>query len=151
MIGRFGGSALMQKISGAKSLCAAAVAATLLVATATLTSGHTAGLALLAVGLCNSIMFPTIFALGVSGLGALTSIGSSLLVMAIVGGAIVPVLVGFVADASGLKAALALPALCYVYIAWFAMKCGGLESTTPAITSGQPKGHESHAKVFVHH
>jgi FHS family L-fucose permease-like MFS transporter len=144
MIGRFGGS-------GAKTLFAAALAATVLVATATLTSGQTAGLALLAVGLCNSIMFPTIFALGVSGLGALTSIGSALLVMAIVGGAILPVLVGFIADSSGLKAALALPALCYVYIAWFAMKCGGLESTTPDITSEQPTGHGSHAKFFAHH
>ena len=151
MIGRFGGSALMQKISGAKTLFAAALAATVLVATATLTSGQTAGLALLAVGLCNSIMFPTIFALGVSGLGALTSIGSALLVMAIVGGAILPVLVGFIADSSGLKAALALPALCYVYIAWFAMKCRDLESTTPTIISEQPTGHGSHAKVFAHH
>lgn len=151
MIGRFSGGALMQKISGAKTLFVVALAAAVLVAAATLTTGQTAGLALLAVGLCNSIMFPTIFALGVTGLGALTSMGSSLLVMAIVGGAILPVIVGSIADASGLKAALALPALCYGYIAWFAFKCGGMETSPQAFTSEPSKGHESHPKVSVPH
>ena len=151
MIGRFAGSALMQKISGSKALFGAALAATVLVATATFTSGQTAGLALLAVGLCNSIMFPTIFALGVRGLGGLTSIGSSLLVMAIVGGAILPVLVGAIADASGLKAALALPALCYGYIAWFALKCGSIESAEPAATSGTLEDLVSRARVSARH
>lgn len=151
MIGRFSGGALMQKISGAKTLFVVALAAAVLVAAATLTTGQTAGLALLAVGLCNSIMFPTIFALGVTGLGALTSMGSSLLVMAIVGGAILPVIVGSIADASGLKAALALPALCYGYIAWFAFKCGGMETSPQAFTSEPSKGRESHPKVSVPH
>jgi FHS family L-fucose permease-like MFS transporter len=125
MIGRFIGGALMQKISGAKVLAAGALTAVALVVTANLSSGQVAGYALIAVGLCNSIMFPTIFALGVSGLGTLTSIGSSLLVMAIVGGALLPLAVGAVADTSGLQAALALPAVCYGYIAWFAWQCGG--------------------------
>jgi FHS family L-fucose permease-like MFS transporter len=116
MIGRFAGGAIMQKVSGSKVLASAALAAAFLVGIAGVASGTPAGVALMAVGLCNSIMFPTIFALGVRGLGALTSIGSSLLVMAIVGGAIMPLVVGSIADASGLKAALVLPALCYAYI-----------------------------------
>lgn len=123
MIGRFIGGMIMQKISGSRVLMIAAVAATLLVSASLFLGGVPAGFALILVGLCNSIMFPTIFALGINGLGRLTSIGSSLLVMAIVGGAIFPVLVGMTADQAGLKAAMVLPALCYAYIAWFAKKC----------------------------
>ncbi len=78
--------------------------------------------ALLAVGLCNSIMFPTIFTLGIRGLGPLTGRGSGALVMAIVGGAIIPPLVGKLADSIGLSLAFALPAVCYVYIWFFAMQ-----------------------------
>jgi len=147
MIGRFAGSAAMQRIEGHRALMFAAIAAALLVGTSTVTSGQTAGYTLLAAGLCNSIMFPTIFALGVSGLGALTSVGSSLLVMAIVGGAILPVIVGGIADASGLKAALALPALCYGYIAWFAAKCDRDEG----ISVAPREGHGSRAGVSVPH
>lgn len=123
MGGRFIGGLMMQKISGPKVLWFAAMAAALLVGASTTLDNLTAGYALIAVGLCNSIMFPTIFALGVQGLGRLTSVGSSLLVMAIVGGAIMPVVVGMMADQAGLKAAMVLPALCYAYIAWFAKKC----------------------------
>jgi FHS family L-fucose permease-like MFS transporter len=73
--------------------------------------------ALLAVGICNSIMFPSIFALGIQGLGPLTSKGSSLMIAAIVGGAVIPLTTGKLADHIGLQPAFLLPALCYVYIA----------------------------------
>ena len=147
MIGRFAGSAAMRKIDGNRALMLVAIIAALLTGTSTVTSGSTAGYALLAVGLCNSIMFPTIFALGVSGLGALTSVGSSLLVMAIVGGALLPVVVGSIADTSGLKAALAIPALCYGYIAWFATKCDRDEG----INVARREDRGSRAKVFAPH
>lgn len=125
MVGRFIGGVIMQKISGARVLMAAALAATILVGASTVLGGQSAGFALILVGLCNSIMFPTIFALGLDGLGRLTSVGSSLLVMAIVGGALMPVAVGATADQIGLKLAMWLPAVCYGYIAWFAKNCSG--------------------------
>lgn len=125
MVGRFIGGVIMQKISGARVLMAAALSATILVGASTVLGGQSAGFALILVGLCNSIMFPTIFALGLDGLGRLTSVGSSLLVMAIVGGALLPVAVGATADHIGLKLAMLLPALCYGYIAWFAKNCSG--------------------------
>lgn len=137
MAGRFIGGAMMQKISSAKVLMSGAIAAAILVLTSTIASGSIAAWALLAVGLCNSIMFPTIFSLGVAGLGSLTSVGSSLLVMAIVGGALVPLAVGALADASGLQAALTLPAICYVYIAWFASRCEADKTTAADSTAGR--------------
>jgi len=81
--------------------------------------GHAAMYAILAVGLFNSIMFPTIFSLALVGLGEDTPRGSGLLCMAIVGGALLPVVFGLVADAIGLHYAFFLPALCYLYIAWY--------------------------------
>jgi FHS family L-fucose permease-like MFS transporter len=75
--------------------------------------------AILAVGLFNSIMFPTIFTLAIDGLGDDTGQGSGLLCMAIVGGALVPVVAGAIADRAGIRAAFVVPALCYAYIAWY--------------------------------
>jgi FHS family L-fucose permease-like MFS transporter len=77
--------------------------------------------ALLAVGFCNSIMFPSIFTLGIQNLGPLTSRGSSLMIAAIVGGAIIPLATGRLADHVGLQPAFLLPAFCYVYIACFGL------------------------------
>ena len=77
---------------------------------------------LLAVGLCNSIMFPTIFTLAVAGLGRLTEEASGLLCTAIVGGALVPVAFGAIADAYSLRLAFVLPVLCYAYIAWYGLR-----------------------------
>jgi FHS family L-fucose permease-like MFS transporter len=85
---------------------------------------------ILAVGLCNSIMFPTIFTLGIAGLGHRTSRGGSLLVMAIVGGAVIPVLFGLFADRIGLGRALFIPALCYVYVAFYGLR--GARRPAPA-------------------
>ena len=116
MIGRFIGSAILQRISTGPVLGTAALAAFTLVTTTILTHGHLAMFALLAVGICNSIMFPSIFTLGIQGLGSLTSKGSSVMIAAIVGGAIIPLATGKLADRIGLHAAFLLPAICYVYI-----------------------------------
>ncbi len=78
--------------------------------------------AILSVGLFNSIMFPTIFTLGIKGLGKLTSEGSSILIMAIIGGAIIPLLQGILADAYGIQLAFLLPASCYLYIIFYGFK-----------------------------
>ena len=85
-------------------------------------SGHVAMWAILAVGLFNSIMFPTIFTLALEGLGRHTGQGSGILCMAIVGGAIVPVIQGVFADTIGIQMAFFLPILCYAYIAFYGAK-----------------------------
>jgi FHS family L-fucose permease-like MFS transporter len=121
MVGRFIGSAVLQKIRTGPVLGFAAVMACLLVIATVLTHGHTAMYALLAVGLFNSIMFPSIFTMGIQDLGSLTSRGSSLMIAAIVGGAIVPLATGKLADTIGLQHAFLLPAVCYVYIAIYGL------------------------------
>jgi MFS transporter, FHS family, L-fucose permease len=119
MMGRFIGSAILQHARTGPILGAAALIAFCLVIFGVLSHGHVAMFALLAVGFCNSIMFPSIFTLGIQDLGPLTSKGSSLMIAAIVGGAIIPLATGRLADLIGLQLAFLLPALCYVYIAWF--------------------------------
>lgn len=119
MIGRFVGAAVMQKLSPATVLTFNSLCAVLLVILAMSNNGELAMWSLLAVGLCNSIMFPTIFSLAISGLGMHTSQGSGILCAAIVGGAIVPVLQGAIADQLGIQQALFVPVLCYSYIAFY--------------------------------
>lgn len=130
MVGRFAGSAIQTRCAPEKTLTIAALAALALTAGAVITKGPLAMALLLSVGLFNSIMFPTIFTLGVRDLGRLTGVGSSLLVMAIVGGACVPLAMGALADHFGIQAALLLPAWCYVYIAHFSVK--GFRAAVPA-------------------
>ena len=103
--------------------CAAvcAIAAAALVIASMLTGGHAAMWTILAVGFFNSIMFPTIFSLGVAELGPLTGNGSGLLNMAIVGGAVLPVIQGAIADHFGLHHAFVLPVICYLYILFYAL------------------------------
>jgi FHS family L-fucose permease-like MFS transporter len=86
-----------------------------------LIDGHAAMWAILAVGLFNSIMFPTIFSLGAAELGPLTGNGSGILNMAIVGGAILPVIQGAIADRVGLHHAFFVPVICYLYILYYAV------------------------------
>jgi FHS family L-fucose permease-like MFS transporter len=117
MIGRFIGSAVLRRVRTGRLLSLAAITAFCLVILTVLGHGHLAMSALLAVGICNSIMFPSIFTLGIQGLGPLTSKGSSLMIAAIVGGAVIPLSTGKLADHIGLQPAFLLPALCYVYIA----------------------------------
>jgi len=119
MVGRFIGAALLRMFSPGKVLaCAAGMTIALLLVSAN-TSGMVSGWALLAVGLFNSIMFPTIFSLACEGLGERAAEGSGLICMAIVGGAIVPLLTGHAADAVGLKMALMVPVVCYALILCF--------------------------------
>ena len=122
MVGRFIGSAILQKVRTGTVLGVAAIAACLLVCISMLTSGPIAMWSIIGVGLFNSVMFPSIFTLGIAKLGPLTGDGSGLLIMAIVGGAIIPVLQGVLADQIGLHYAFILPAVCYLYIVFYAFK-----------------------------
>jgi FHS family L-fucose permease-like MFS transporter len=121
MVGRFIGSALLQKMSTRSLLGICAVCAAALVAISMLTTGHTAMYTIILVGFFNSIMFPSIFTLGVAELGPLTGDGSGVMIMAIVGGAIIPVAQGWIADHIGIHHAFFLPVLCYLYILFFAL------------------------------
>ena len=122
MIGRFIGSAVQRKINPGKVLAFNAFVAAVLVIISMLTFGQVAMWAILAVGLFNSIMFPTIFTLAIDGLGKHTGQASGILCTAIVGGAILPVVQGFFADNIGIHHAFFIPVLCYIYIAYYGIK-----------------------------
>ena len=122
MVGRFIGSAILRKTRPGATLGLFAIIASLLVCVSMLTFGTPAVASILSVGLFNSIMFPTIFTLGIAGLGTLTGEGSGILVMSIVGGAIVPLAQGALADRIGIHTAFFLPALCYLYIAFYGFR-----------------------------
>lgn len=122
MIGRFIGFAVMRRASPGKALAFNAAFSMLLILTAIFSRGQVAMWSIIAVGLCNSIMFPTIFSMALNRLGKLTGQGSGLLCMAIVGGAIVPFMQGFLADTVGLRWSFFLPAACYGFILFFGLK-----------------------------
>ena len=122
MVGRFIGSAILQKLRTGTVLGFAAIVASLLVCISILSFGHLAMWSIILVGLFNSVMFPSIFTLGIAELGPLTGDGSGLLIMAIVGGAVIPLGMGFLADHIGLHHAFLLPAICYLYIVYYAFK-----------------------------
>ena len=131
MCGRFLGSFVLRYVrTGVLLGCVAATAATLVLISMS-THGSLALWSILAVGLFNSVMFPSIFSLGLHNLGALTSKGSSLMVMAIVGGALLPLLQGKIADQIGIQHAFFIPVLCYCYIALFGFAARNLISTEP--------------------
>ncbi len=132
MVGRFIGFAVMRYISPGKTLAFNCTCAVLLVLTATFTEGKLAMWAIIAVGLFNSIMFPTIFSMALHNLGKFTGQGSGVLCMAIVGGAIVPLIQGALADTFGLQISFLLPAACYLYIMYFGIKYAGIYKTAPA-------------------
>jgi len=121
MVGRFIGAAIMQKITAGKVLFFNANVAILLLVIAIFSSGTLAMVAILLVGLCNSIMFPTIFSLAIQGLGKHTSQGSGILCLAIVGGAIIPLFQGMLADSIGVQPAFCLPIFCYFFIAYYGL------------------------------
>ena len=98
------------------------------------TTGWTAVITIIAVGLLNSVMFPTIFTLAIDGLGRHTEQGSGILCAAIVGGAFIPALQGVFADSAGLHISFLLPAVCYLYIAWYGLK-GHAADAKPAIAA----------------
>jgi MFS transporter, FHS family, L-fucose permease len=121
MVGRFLGAEILRRFKPGSLLGLCAGFATALVMASMLLGGHTAMWTILAVGFFNSIMFPTIFSLGVAELGPLTGDGSGLLNMAIVGGAILPVIQGAIADRVGLHHAFVLPVICYLYILFYGL------------------------------
>ena len=122
MVGRFIGAAVLRKVKPGHVLAFNATCAILLLLVAMSLSGRVAMWAVLGIGLFNSIMFPTIFTLGVARLGRHTGEGSGVLCMAIVGGAIVPVIQGYFADTTGLLASFFVPAICYAYIVFYGLK-----------------------------
>jgi FHS family L-fucose permease-like MFS transporter len=121
MVGRFLGAGLLRRFKPGRLLAVFAICAATLVAASMVLGGHTAMWTILAVGFFNSIMFPTIFSLGVAELGPLTGSGSGLLNIAIVGGAILPVIQGVIADRLGLHHAFVLPVMCYLYILFYGL------------------------------
>ena len=129
MIGRFIGSAILRTVSPGKVLAFVSAGAIGLILISTNTTGTVSGYSLLAIGLMNSIMFPTIFALACEKLGSRAADGSGIINVAIFGGAVIPLLTGVIADATGsLAISLILPATCYAIIAGF-----GIFARRPAI------------------
>ncbi|MEO5559019.1 MAG: L-fucose:H+ symporter permease [Dokdonella sp.] len=119
MIGRFIGFALMRTLDPRRLLGSSAAMAGLLVVLTMVAQGHLALWSVVAIGLFNSIMFPTIFTIAIEGMGTMTDMVSSLLIMAIVGGAIVPIVQGMLADHIGLQHAFVLPLACYLFIVYY--------------------------------
>jgi FHS family L-fucose permease-like MFS transporter len=130
MVGRFVGSAILQKVKTSTVLGTAAIVACLLVTVSMLSFGHVAMWSIILVGLFNSIMFPSIFTMGIEKLGPRTGDGSGVLIMAIVGGAIIPLIQGAIADRIGIHHAFLLPAVCYLYIVYYAFR--GSRPVVPA-------------------
>ena len=131
LIGRFIGSWVMTRVSPGKVLGFNGIGAIVLVLVSMYTTGPLAAWSLIAVGLMNSIMFPTIFSLACEGLGRRAADGSGIINIAIFGGAVIPVLTGMLADKTSLSASLVLPLACYAVIAVFGWWAAG-RSATPA-------------------
>lgn len=121
MTGRFIGAGVMRKANPALVLMLCACGAFVMATTSSLSEGTVAAVTILSVGLFNSIMFPTIFALAVEGMGERTAQASGIICLAIVGGAIVPLITGVVADHAGLHLALLVPAVCYIWIGFYGL------------------------------
>src|SRR3546814_18284880 len=121
LVGRFVGAGILRVINPGKVLASVATAAILLILISANTVGTISGWALLAIGLMNSIMFPTIFTLASAGLGKRAAEGSGVICMAIVGGAIIPTLTGQMAALSALRPSLLIPAICYAVIVAFGL------------------------------
>jgi FHS family L-fucose permease-like MFS transporter len=120
MVGRFIGSAVLRQVNPGLALASVACGAILLILVSANSNGIVAGYSLLAIGLMNAIMFPTIFSLACEKLGPSAADGSGIINVAIFGGAVIPLLTGVLADSSGsLALSLAIPALCYAVIAGF--------------------------------
>ena len=137
MIGRFAGSALMKAIPAARLLAIFAFGALACAVVATSTAGTVPIYAVVLIGFFHSIMFPTIFALGIKNLGPFTKRGSSLLVMAIIGAAVVPPIMGKISDLSNIQRAFWVPLLCYAYVLYFALR-GYTPSPVLARTEAAP-------------
>jgi FHS family L-fucose permease-like MFS transporter len=136
MLGRFGGSALMKTVAAPRLLSIFGAGSLISIIVALLAGGSASVWAIVLIGFFHSIMFPTIFALSIKNLGPLTKRGSSLQVMAILGGAVLPAIMGRISDATSIRTAFIVPLVCYIYIFYFAVdgyrpgKAGTKEITT---------------------
>jgi FHS family L-fucose permease-like MFS transporter len=138
MLGRFLGAAVLFRANPRTVLGACAIAAALLLMGTMLGHGPAAVIAIVAIGLFNAVMFPNIFTIGIEQLGPLTGKGSSLLIMAIVGGAVIPLLQGMLADQVGVQHAFVLPLACYLYIAFYGFHGSRLDVRTLAASARNP-------------
>ena len=130
MVGRFIGVWALRRVPTGRAVGVCAIITGLLLTTSMLTNGHVAIVSILMIGLFNSIMFPSIFTLGTAHMGPLTGKASGLLVMAIVGGAIIPVIQGAIADKIGIHHCFILPLVCYMFIVYY-----GFRGSRPTGTS----------------
>jgi FHS family L-fucose permease-like MFS transporter len=121
LVGRLLGAGILTKVKSGKLLGIFGFTAAALIAISMFTSGEVAIGTLVLCGFFNSIMFPNIFTLGIAGLGPMTSKGSGLIMTAVVGGAVVPYLLGALADKVGIQHAFVLPVICYLYIAYYGL------------------------------
>jgi MFS transporter, FHS family, L-fucose permease len=135
MLGRFGGSALMKSVPAPRLLSIFGAGSLISIIVALSAGGSASVWALVLIGFFHSIMFPTIFALSIKNLGPLTKRGSSLQVMAILGGAVLPAIMGRISDASNIRTAFIVPLICYLYICYFAASGykPGASERTPAM------------------
>lgn len=144
MLGRFAGFVLLRQLDPGRLLGAFASIAAVLVAVTMSSEGSIAVWSVVAIGLFNSIMFPNIFTLGIARMGAMTDKASSLLIMAIVGGAAVPLLQGLLADRIGVQHAFVLPLLCYLFIIFYGFRGSRIADDSPvpgaAIAAGATHG-----------
>jgi FHS family L-fucose permease-like MFS transporter len=139
MVGRFIGAGLLTRVDTRRLLATFATIAGLLVLTTMLSAGHVAMWSVIAIGLFNSVMFPNIFTLGIEKFGALTGKVSSLLVMAIVGGAVIPLTQGALADHIGVQHAFVLPLACYAYIVFYGLR--GSRVPEPSVPAAEGQVH----------
>jgi FHS family L-fucose permease-like MFS transporter len=121
LVGRLLGAGIMTKVKPGKLLGIFGITAAILITVSMFTSGEVAIATLVLCGFFNSVMFPNIFTLGIAGLGPLTSKGSGLIMTAVVGGAIIPPLIGFLADRMGIQHSFIVPMICYLYIAFYGL------------------------------
>lgn len=138
MIGRFTGSAIMQKIPAPRLLTLFAAGSLLSLVVVLMTTGVAPAWAIVLIGFFHSIMFPTIFALSLKNLGPYTKLGSSLLVMSIIGGAICPAVMGRISDVWNIQRAFLVPLICHAYIFYFGMRGYRPAIATPKATIALP-------------
>jgi len=121
LVGRLLGAGIMTKVKAGKLLGIFGITAAILIAISMFTSGQIAIGTLVLCGFFNSVMFPNIFTLGIAGLGPMTSKGSGLIMTAVVGGAVVPLAIGALADKTSIQTSFIIPVICYLYIAYYGL------------------------------
>jgi FHS family L-fucose permease-like MFS transporter len=129
LVGRLLGAGIMTKVKAGKLLGIFGITAAILITISMFTSGEVAIGTLVLCGFFNSVMFPNIFTLGIAGLGPMTSKGSGLIMTAVVGGAVIPLAIGALADRVGIQHSFVIPMICYLYIAYY-----GLSGSKPKRT-----------------